>query len=299
MDGTMNEIVIISGKGGTGKTSVAAALLALANNRFVAADCDVDAADLHLVLDPGMHTVETMAGGRLAHINPDLCTSCGRCASLCRFEAISTKGRSAIPVPIFEISPFACEGCGVCARYCSFDAIEMVPRVAGELYVSSSRLGPFVHARLNPGADNSGKLVTKVREAARKIAEEQQLDGIIIDGPPGIGCPVIASITGASKVLIVTEATLSGEHDMERIAQLTVQMKIPTFLVVNKFDIAPDIAGSITFKAKQHGITILPGLPWDPVFSKAQREQKSLPEFAPSSPLVNTLRAISEAVMQS
>ncbi|GAH53639.1 unnamed protein product, partial [marine sediment metagenome] len=228
----MKELVIVSGKGGTGKTSVVAAFAALAESK-VLADCDVDAADLHLVLEPTILTREDFSGGSCARIEAENCTACGKCQEVCRFEAISCNGPANEGVEkTYSVDPIACEGCGVCSLVCPTEAVIFEPVVNGQWYISETRHGPMVHAKLGIAQENSGKLVSLVRNQAKKIAEEQALNLVIIDGSPGIGCPVIASITGADLVLVVTEPTLSGQHDLERVSQLTRHFGIKTLVSV-------------------------------------------------------------------
>ena len=236
----MKEIVIISGKGGTVKTSIAASFAALAAGRAVVADCDVDAADLHLILKPEICRRMEFRGGRKAVIRTERCTGCGDCARMCRFDAVyeGITRKQALETT-YTIDPVACEGCGVCVRFCPEKAIDFPEQVCGEWYVSRSRFGSMVHARLGIGAENSGKLVTLVRGEAKKIAREQRAAYLLIDGSPGIGCPVIASLTGADLGLIVTEPTVSGDHDLRRIASLAKQLRIPAMVCVNKWDLNP------------------------------------------------------------
>jgi MinD superfamily P-loop ATPase len=219
------QLVVLSGKGGTGKTSLVAALAALTTNK-VLADCDVDAADLHLILDPQRRDRESFVSGKEARIIPERCSACGECMGGCRFGAIhlatSSSGRS-----VYAVDPAACEGCGLCAKVCTSGAVEMAPAERGEWFVSDTRQGPLVHARLNIGGMNSGKLVTLVRNQALALAEEMGADLLLVDGPPGIGCPVIASVTGADLVLAVTEPTVSGAHDLERAADLVQGFGLP------------------------------------------------------------------------
>jgi MinD superfamily P-loop ATPase len=209
----MKELVIISGKGGTGKTSLMAAFASLAENK-VLCDADVDAADLHLITNPQVLRRNDFQSGNTAFINKDLCTECGLCREMCRWDAIDAA---------FDVKSIDCEGCGVCVHFCPEAAIEFPENTCGEWFVSDTRCGPMVHARLGIAEENSGKLVTLVRQEARKLAEDRNIDLILTDGPPGVGCPVIASIGGASAVLIVTEPTVSGKHDMERVAQLAAR----------------------------------------------------------------------------
>ncbi|MGB7629601.1 MAG: ATP-binding protein, partial [Candidatus Deferrimicrobium sp.] len=221
----MKELVIISGKGGTGKTSLTASFVVLAD-RPVIADCDVDAADLHLVLSPRINERHEFRSGHEAVIRQDDCNGCGTCLADCRFDAVRMNGKAAGNAT-FVIDPVACEGCGVCIRFCPEKAIDFPERPCGEWMISETRCGPMVHARLGVGAENSGKLVSTVRREARRIAEEEHRFLVIVDGPPGIGCPVIASVTGATHVLAVTEPTVSGEHDLERVLSLTRHFSIP------------------------------------------------------------------------
>ncbi len=246
----MHELVVISGKGGTGKTSIVASFAVLAED-CVLADTDVDAADLHLILEPTIVSREDFSGGSGARIMSERCTACGDCEKLCRFDAISHDGRGNGKVEsTYRIDPIACEGCGVCAYFCKEDAIEFRPVVNGELFVSGTRCGPMVHARLGVAAENSGKLVSLVRARARELAVQQAKRLILVDGPPGIGCPVIASLTGASLALVVTEPTLSGEHDLHRVLELTKHFGIPAAVCVNKWDLNPSITERIERKAK-------------------------------------------------
>jgi MinD superfamily P-loop ATPase len=275
----MKELVVISGKGGTGKTSLAAAFAALAHPAVVA-DCDVDAADLHLVLDPQVRQTSDFCGGKQAVIDPGKCIGCGRCAGLCRFEAIRLDGPANDVIgKTYAIDPIACEGCGVCAAFCPMKAIELHETVNGQWLVSDTRFGPMVHAQLGIAQANSGKLVTLIRRKAREIAEERKLDLIVVDGSPGIGCPVIASITGADVVLIVTEPTLSGRHDLGRVADLAANFGIRTLLCINKADINPQMTEAIEAEARQRGITVVGEIPYDDAFTKAQILKATIVEY--------------------
>lgn len=253
----MKELVVISGKGGTGKTSLVASFAVLARNK-VLADCDVDAADLHLILSPTIQSRESFTGGECARIKPGHCTACGKCEELCVFDAVYFDGPGNGRVPrTFRIDPAACEGCGVCAWFCAEDAIELRPVQSGECFVSQTRFGPMVHAKLGVGEENSGKLVSLVRSRARAIAGTRHLDLIIVDGSPGIGCPVIASVTGADLILLVTEPTLSGLHDMTRMLELAGHFNIRTAVSVNKFDINSNIAQGIEDACRERGVPVL------------------------------------------
>jgi len=276
----MNELVVISGKGGTGKTSVLASFAALAKNH-VLADCDVDAADLHLVVEPTIRSRREFRAGHTAIINAEDCRGCGWCLARCRFDAVKWKNTGTGIE--YYIDPLACEGCGVCVDSCPAGAISFPEEVAGEWYISDTRHGPMVHARLGIAAENSGKLVSLVREQARALAEEQKRDLILVDGPPGIGCPVIASITGASAVLIVTEPTLSGEHDLRRVAELARHFRIRPFVCINKWDLNPEMADKIEAGAVELGVEPVGRIRYDTAVTRAQVEGKSLVEFSKNS----------------
>lgn len=275
----MKEIVVISGKGGTGKTSIVASFAAL-SSKAVLADCDVDAADLHLVLEPKTYWREKFSGGLRARILPGHCTACGKCEELCRFDAIFFDGPgNGRQEKTYRIDPIACEGCGVCAWFCADRAIEFAPAVNGEWFKSETRFGPMVHARLGIAAENSGKLVTLVRREAQKIAEEQNLDVLLIDGSPGIGCPVIASVTGTDLALIVTEPTVSGLHDLKRIAALTRQFGISTLVCINKWDINREMSSQIESEAAQWNVRMAGKVQYDRSVTLAQIERKAVVEY--------------------
>jgi MinD superfamily P-loop ATPase len=277
----MKELVIISGKGGTGKTSVTASLVALAK-RSVICDCDVDAADLHLVLTPQIKEEHEFISGHEAVIRQTDCISCGICKDVCRFNAIHSKQNFQGEL-LFAVDPVACEGCKVCVEMCPEKAIDFPDCNCGKWFVSDTRLGPMVHARLGVAAENSGKLVSTVRREARAIAEKENCELIIVDGPPGIGCPVIASVTGASQVLVVTEPTVSGEHDLERVLGLTRHFQIPAAVCVNKWDINPDMTERIEENAAGLGARIAGRIRYDNAVTQAQIQKKSVVEIdAPS-----------------
>lgn len=248
----MKQIVVISGKGGTGKTMLAGAFAALAENK-VMADCDVDAANLYLLLSSSIKERHPFKSGAFAKINPVLCTGCGECKAACRFQAISSE---------FAVSPIHCEGCGLCARLCPVNAIRMQENTAGEWFISETRYGPFVHAKLGIAEENSGKLVAKVREAAKEIAKKNGATHIIIDGPPGIGCPVIASLSGVDLALIVTEPTLSGLHDAERVIDLAEHFNVQTQLVINKWDINPEASEKIERYCESRKVPVVGKIPF-------------------------------------
>jgi MinD superfamily P-loop ATPase len=264
----VKELVILSGKGGTGKTSVAASFAALAGNS-VLADCDVDAADLHLVLDPAVRHSSEFRSGKEAVIRQEDCMGCGMCHSVCEFSAIEATDNPDGSTT-FSVDPFACEGCGLCVRFCPEQAIDFPETVSGEWFVSETRFGPFVHARLGIAAENSGKLVSLVRAEAKKLAKQQNIELMLTDGPPGIGCPVIASVTGADAVLIVTEPTVSGLHDLERIVRLTEFFRVRAMVCVNKCDINRAVTGQIRDFCGEHELEYAGEIPWDAGVTKAQ-----------------------------
>ena len=276
----MKELVVISGKGGTGKTSLMAAFASLAEN-MVLCDADVDAADLHLITNPRVQERHEFEAGHRAVINPDKCTECGVCRDFCRYRAIRED---------FTVDPLDCEGCGVCVHFCPEKAIDFPQNTCGEWFVSDTRFGPMVHARLGIAEENSGKLVSLVRQEARKLAESKNLDLILTDGPPGVGCPVIAAIGGASAVLIVTEPTVSGRHDMERVAQLAAHFKVPALICVNKFDLNLAQTRDIENYAAQKGIVCLGRIPFDPIFTKAMIQVQTVFEYNGQSTLGEALR---------
>ena len=269
----MKELVIISGKGGTGKTSITASFAALAKNA-VFADCDVDAADLHLILNPEIRERLDFYSGHEAVVREADCTGCGLCADLCRFDAVKKSGDK------FRIEPSSCEGCGVCVSFCPAKVIDFADRLCGEWFISQTRFGTMVHARLGIGAENSGKLVSTVRQQARQFATAIQAEWILVDGPPGTGCPVIASITGADAVLAVTEPTLSGQHDLLRVLELTRHFQIPAFVCVNKWDINPAMTATIEAAATSVGATVLTRIPYDKSITEAQINGQSVVEYS-------------------
>ncbi len=282
----MKELVIISGKGGTGKTSVTASFAVLARQAVVA-DCDVDAADLHLVLSPRMLERHEFFSGHEAVIREEECVRCGLCLEYCRFEAIRAPEA---PDGAYSVDPVGCEGCGVCVRFCPAQAISFPDRLCGEWMVSDTRSGPMVHARLGIAAENSGKLVATVRREAKRIATERQRSLIIVDGPPGIGCPVIASVSGASLVLIVSEPTVSGAHDMERVLALTRHFDIPAIVCVNKWDINPEMTERIENAARQEGARVAGRIRYDHGITQAQMQALAVVETP--TPAGEDIRAI-------
>ena len=275
----MKELVVISGKGGTGKTSIVASFASLAK-KAVFADCDVDAADLHLVLEPKIKQKSDFSGGKLATIISQKCNGCGKCQELCRFDAIHLNGEgNNIIDKTFTVDPISCDGCKVCAEFCPVGAIEFNDCINGQWFISDTRFGPMVHAKLGIAEENSGKLVTLIPKEAKRIASEEQKNLIIVDGSPGIGCPVIASITGASLLLIITEPTLSGKHDLGRVADLAASFGIPTLLCINKYDLNPEISDQIAAEADNRGIKLAGKIRYDKAFTKAQIMRATVIEY--------------------
>jgi len=276
----MKELTIISGKGGTGKTSIVGSFASLANN-IVMADADVDAADLHLIIPPTIKESNDFMGGHKAIIDPERCTQCGECLERCQYDAIHD----------FTIDTIACEGCGVCVHFCPSDAIDFPQRKCGEWFISSTAYGPMVHARLGIAEENSGLLVTTVRNAARELAENEKRELVIADGPPGIGCPVIASITGATAILIITEPTLSGLHDLKRVAELAKFLKVPGMLCINKYDLNPDMSSQLLNTAVEYQLEAVGKVPFDPSVTKAMVSGKSIIDYS-NGPASQAIRQV-------
>ena len=268
----MKQLTVISGKGGTGKTSITAAFASLAKNA-VFADCDVDAADLHLILKPDVKKTIEFHGLKIALVNKETCTRCNKCFEQCRFKAIDED---------INIVKESCEGCGVCEYICPVDAIKMIDRDSGFSYISETRFGPMAHAKLKTAEEASGKLVTIVRNNAKTLVQEKNKDLIIIDGPPGIGCPVISSISGVDLVLIVTEPTLSAIHDLERILGVTYHFKIPAMICINKFDINLENTKNIEQYCKNNNIEIAGKLPYDNIVTEAMIHEENVVEYSKS-----------------
>jgi len=264
----IKQLAIVSGKGGTGKTTIAAAFASIAKNK-VLVDCDVDAADLHILLRPNVLKKEKYYGGRSPHVDLDKCTQCGLCTEVCRFHAIENG----------VVDYVSCEGCGFCSHICPEDAITMEEAFSGDWFVSDTPYGPFVHARLGIGEENSGKLVTVVRKQAMEIAKEKNLGLILIDGPPGIGCPVTASLTGVNLILAITEPTLSGIHDLERILQLAEHFKIPSAVCNNKFDINLENTDRIAAYCEKNGSKLIGKIPYEPKVVEALVNRKTVMEY--------------------
>ena len=283
----MKELVVISGKGGTGKTTFVLALGSIFKG-CVLADCDVDAADMFLVLNPEIKKEYEFSGGKKAFIDKTNCTECGKCIEVCEYNAISDD---------FVVDEIKCEGCGACVYFCPEKTIEFNEVVSGKVFISESRLGPFVHARLNPGMENSGKLVSRVRNEAKKIAIERGKNLIITDGSPGVGCPVISSISGADYVVIVSEPTVSGIHDLERVVDLLQHFKIKGGVVVNKYDLNPDKAKEIENYCNRFGVDFLGRIPYriEEVL-EAMNNSKTIVEHNPQGDVSLSVKAIGNEI---
>ena len=273
----MKQLVIISGKGGTGKTIISAAIATLVQKK-VMADCDVDAANLYLLLQPEIQETQPFTGGKKALIDEEKCTRCRECVDVCRFGAIAEKEDEEI-----FFGPISCEGCGVCSFVCPADAIKMEKALSGEWYVSKTKYGPFVHARLGIGEENSGKLVAEVRKKAKEIAEQNNLDFVIIDGPPGIGCPVISSLSGTDLALVVTEPTLTGIHDMERVVRVASHFKTQTACCINKFDINLENSAKIESWCQKNAVSLLGKIPFDQEVTESMVQGIPLTEYTNNS----------------
>lgn len=289
----IKQISVLSGKGGTGKTSLVAAFATLAQDPVIA-DCDVDAANLYLVLHPENYKEDAFVSGHSAVIDYDLCTHCGLCMTYCRFDAIDRKQEEGFPKGKITIDEINCDGCRLCSRICPEEAITMVPEDRSRWFIGNYRNGNMVHARLAPGEENSGKLVSKVRELAKETAEEAGTDLIIIDGPPGTGCSAIASLTGTDKVLIVTEPTESGLHDLKRIAELAGKFKVERYVVINKYDLNQKMTEAIKEWCKQENIPIPALIPFDPEIVHAMVQCKSITEWAPESSVSKIIKELYE-----
>ena len=278
----MKQLTILSGKGGTGKTTLTASLAVLAKNA-VLADCDVDAPDLHMLLHPEVIKTQEFKGSKLAVIDKTKCDNCGLCREKCRFDAISEA---------IEVDPVACEGCGVCAALCPTDAITLVERVSGYAYISKTKYGFMAHALLSPGEANSGKLVTLVRHNAKIKSEKENNNLIIIDGPPGIGCPVIASVTGADVGLVVTEPTMSGIHDLQRALQLIAHFNVTPLVCVNMCDINKDNTDKILRFCEENSIEVVGRIPFDLKVTEAMVNGKTIVEYSPESDVAKEIGTI-------
>ncbi len=280
----MRELVILSGKGGTGKTTVVASFAHLAGRKAMV-DADVDAANLELVLSPQVGEEHEFRGGKLAIIEPVICTACGRCAEVCRFQAVQEGSDG------YLIDPLACEGCAVCYYECPSEAIRMEEPVSGHWFISDTPYGPLVHAQLRPAEENSGKLVTQVKEEARRLAQERGLDYLLVDGPPGIGCPVIAATAGADLALLVTEPTVAGVHDLKRILSTTAHFGVPALVCINKYDLNPEVSRAIVEDCTARGLPLAGLIPFDEAVTEAMVQGKPVVSYShgPASQAMESL----------
>ncbi|NLZ52297.1 MAG: P-loop NTPase [Thermoanaerobacteraceae bacterium] len=282
----MNELVIISGKGGTGKTTVTASLAAL-SNKSVLTDCDVDAADLYLLLNPQIKQTFEFWGGKKARINSEKCIKCGKCIKVCRFNAINID---------YKVNEHFCEGCHVCYHICPEKAIDLIDNLSGHWYISDTEFGHMVFAKLGIAQENSGLLVAAVRKAAKEIAKREGYKYIITDGPPGIGCPVIASLSGASIAVIVTEPSVSGKHDLERIIDLCKNFKVQIKVIINKYNISQDKSFEIEKYCKSNNIEVLGKIPFDEDVVKSIAQGIPLVKFS-KGPAAKAIKAIAERLI--
>jgi MinD superfamily P-loop ATPase len=285
----MKELVVLSGKGGTGKTSLTASFATLAKNCLLC-DADVDAADLHLLMQPKIQQKTEFHGGGVALIDPDQCTGCGICVDMCRWSAIDEH---------FVVDEIQCEGCGVCVDFCPEQAIAFPTKTCGHWFISETRFGPMVHARLGIAEENSGKLVTLVRQQAKELAEKKKRDLIVTDGPPGVGCPVIASLGGATSVVIVAEPTVSGIHDMARAMELCKHFNVPVMICINKYDLNPDNATEIETMAQKKGTPVIGRIPFDPSFTRAMVQGKTLLEFDSDGSAALHIKKVWSAILEA
>jgi MinD superfamily P-loop ATPase len=290
----MRQLIILSGKGGTGKTSLAAAFAHLAHEssvplKAVLADADVDAANLELVLRPERLETHDFTGGSLAIIDPLLCQGCGTCEQVCRYEAV-------LPGLVYRVDPIACEGCAACVYQCLEQAVHMEAQVVGQWYCSESRYGPLFHAELRPAQENSGKLVTLVKQQARLLALDEGYQVVIVDGPPGIGCPVISAASGADLALIVAEPTAAGIHDMERVLQTTAHFRVAALVCINKADIYPGGAVQIEDYCRERGIEIVGHIPFDMSVTDAMVHGEPVTAYRPAAPASRALMDIWQVI---
>ncbi len=282
----MKQILVISGKGGTGKTMLSACFSVLADKKIIV-DADVDAANLHLLLNPEVKESYDFVGGKIARIDPENCIQCGTCREICRFDAINEE---------FEVIPVYCEGCTICSYFCEQGAIILEDRISGKYFISSTKYGTLVHARLGIAQENSGKLVAKLREIAKELAEKQEVNYVIIDGPPGVGCPVMASMTGVDVVVAVTEPSLSGLHDLMRVIDLAEHFKVELKVVINKFDLSPELSQKIEEELKQKGIPLIGKIPFSEEVVTSVKRGIPFIEYAEKKPeltdIVDTIKQI-------
>jgi len=288
----MKQIAIISGKGGTGKTSISAAIISVLKD-VILADCDVDAPDLHIIFEPKIVREEKFLGSLVAEINQDKCNQCNKCYEVCRFDAIDIVDGK------YYVNEYNCDGCGFCFRVCDVDAIKMSQNDAGDWFIGETRYGKFVYALLEPGEENSGKLVTMVRHQARLLAQQENKDYVIIDGPPGIGCPVISTLSGVDMAIVVTEPTQSGLHDMKRIIQTAKHFKVPSKVLINKFNLNEKVSEEIEEYCKSNGYEVLGKVPFDKSFVLAMMDAKTIIEYNPELEVSRIIVDIVDKVKKS
>lgn len=281
----MKEILILSGKGGTGKTTLTGSLAVLLGRKVIA-DCDVDAADLHLILAPRIEEVHEFWCGVKAEVDQERCTGCGTCQEVCRFDAVELGETS-------RIDGFSCEGCGVCAAFCPEEAIALKDNLSGSWFRSTTDHGPMIHAQLHIGEENSGKLVAQVKREARKLAEDTGVQWILVDGPPGIGCPVIASLSGTDLVLAVTEPTRSGLHDLERVIDLAGHFKVPVTACINKWDLNQEMSDDIEKALEEKGVPLVGKIPFDQAVVESIVAGRPLVGYS-SGPAAQAIRAVAD-----
>ncbi len=294
----MKQIVILSGKGGTGKTSLAAAFAHLATNGknrpgIVLVDADVDASNLELVLSPQVLERHAFKGGHVAIIDNERCEGCGVCRELCRFDAISEQNG------VYAVDPIACEGCAMCFYQCPSEAVRIEEQVAGQWFRSKSRYGPLFHAALWPAQENSGKLVTLIKQQGRLLAMDEERDLVLVDGPPGIGCPVISAAAGADLALIVVEPTVAGIHDMARALATTEHFGVPAAVCINKADLYPKGTAQIEEFCEQKGLAVVGRLPFDTVVTEAMVQGQPVTAYRPDTPVSQALRVAWERVLEA
>jgi len=285
----MKQLTVLSGKGGTGKTTITASFSALTRNAIVA-DCDVDAPDLHMLLHPQIIETKEFKGSKLAVIDETKCTGCGLCTEKCSFGAITEN---------IKVDPFACEGCGVCTIACPLNAIALTEKISGHAYISKTKHGFMSHALLSPGESNSGKLVTLVRQNAKTLAEKEHAELILIDGAPGIGCPVIASVTGVDAALVVTEPTMSGIHDLERVLRLLRHFDVQPFVSINMYDINKDNTTRIENFCRKNGIDVVGKIPFNLIVTEAMVCGETVVEYSPRSEVSKEIKDLWDIVRHS
>lgn len=293
----MKQLVILSGKGGTGKTTIAAALAHLASQEIpiVLADADVDAANLELVLEPTKQESHDFVSGQIAVIDQEACTACGRCAEVCRFDAVITQATQSQALPTYTVEPLSCEGCASCYYQCPEDAIHMEEQLAGRWFRSDSRFGPLFHAHLFAGQENSGKLVTLVKQQGRLLASDTDAKLLLVDGPPGIGCPVISASAGADMALLVVEPTVSGAHDLERVLATTEHFGVPALVVINKADLNPKRSDDIAAYCTERDVEVVGRVPYNNIVTEAMVQGQPVTAYT-NGPVRETLQKVWDRV---